>query len=469
MNTLPIEPVGRAPFRRSILPELLAVESLGATALAVAVVADTVWTMAAAIVWLFALFVGVLSAGGRSVSRGRSFVRSTGLLVLTCSLVFLASWFVQLKDEIYLSMMMIFVAVAASMAAVAWGVGLLPLALLRAVRRRTSPIPAPAKSWSLVTVAVAAGVSLLAFSVPPASALLVRQNLTGQIASCPDLASLASESPVAELHGFVDACRGRAAGDVLRSEAAGIALEVYEGPYSADTETVTEFAESALEHMVGLLGPPATDTITVTPTDGYGSYRGMAGPGFVFLDYPEARSPDDCQEFRASRGEDGTCGSWVIAHEVAHQWLPGLAEASNGRDRVAWEAAADYLAWDWWRATYGPAEAQGMVEDLIAARLELAGGYAASHLPAEPALSLDSSRERSLVYGRGSAGWVAADLQAGRAAVMKVIKRISQEASKGYLSVDSVLRAARSESPPVAKVLQQWWEDGAFEPVMPEV
>lgn len=115
---------------------------------------------------------------------------------------------------------------------------------------------------------------------------------------------------------------------------------------------VSKEAVSLLTHLSAVLGPPPFERITIHPVVISGSVWGMAGRGYLLIDSAELIAPGECGDFRSRAGTEGTCGLWVLAHELAHEWFPGRAAIETRSDQVSWEATADHLAWDWWRQRF---------------------------------------------------------------------------------------------------------------------
>ena len=210
----------------------------------------------------------------------------------------------------------------------------------------------------------------------------------------------------------------------------------------------------------GLLGESTWPVFAVAVVPIPGPVRGAAGHGVVIVDPQEVESLDDCDEFRQSAGVDGTCGRWVLAHEVAHQWFGPGPRARPG-DRLVWESIADYLALDWWRDTYGAADHARLVDELLVGRMDLDPAAVLTTTPSSFDRG-DDLAERAVLRGRGSMAWIAAERAAGRAQVGRVLREVL--AAGGPLTIDRVRGDRRRGRLDEALTLVRWWLDPTFDP-----
>lgn len=351
--------------------------------------------------------------------------------------------------------------------AVAWA------ALLTAGRlaARAGDIPATGrKAWRPARIVGAA--ALLA--VPPVAVplgidhLLVAR-LADRVRHCPALARFADgDAPRALRHELAGACDLQKGGDPQASQKAGdVDVAVYTGGPDPHPE-VMEVAISAVVFHRELLGRPAGTAVAVLPVGLSGNTRGMAGPGYVIIDRAELAAPGECGSFRRTAGVQGRCGAWVLAHELGHQWFRWTAyERATEALPAVIEGTADYLAFSWWRSTYGAADAERLAVDLFEGRLALARGFATTHVPARPPGGMTDAEGRALVYGRASAAWIAAERVAGEPAAVRALRAVHEAGRGADPSIPEILAAVAAVAPGVAPVLEQWWLDPGFEPRLP--
>ncbi|HET9442269.1 MAG TPA: hypothetical protein VFO65_03030, partial [Acidimicrobiales bacterium] len=201
--------------------------------------------------------------------------------------------------------------------------------------------------------------------------------------------------------------------------------------------------------------------------------RGMAGSGYVLIDEAELADPRRCGAFRRSAGVAGTCGRWVVAHEVAHQWFRWSAFARAGPAYGAlWEGTADYLAYSWWRAVAGDDDAADLAGQLFGGRLDLAPGFAATHAPVAVPSGMTDGEGRALVYGRSSVAWLAVERAAGRATTEEVLAAVFtaglRSTATGRALAAEALEAAAAVDAGAAEVLRRWWTATPLRPAAAE-
>jgi hypothetical protein len=436
-------------------------QAVGAACLIVVATTGSPWSVAAIGLW-FPVYLAVVYREGRQRMRaGRGAARSTAVPALALGLPLLSAFAALTFTQRILSSVHSAVALGATGVAVAGGWLGVVLTLRRRARNRGAASPSSAPRSRTV---VAAWLAAALFAIPFAAGAAVREVLENRIAPCEEMAPQVPGAPRHMLNILAEACSQRE-GDAEVFNAGGIRVETYAGRRDADVATVGEDAVSVLAYLSGVLGAPAFERITIHPVAIPGSVRGMAGPGYLLIDSAELIAPRECGEFRSSAGTRGTCGTWVLAHELAHEWFPGRAGLGARNEQVAWEGTADYLAWDWWRSRFGEADAGKLREDLFHGRMRRAPGFAESNAPGSPPRNLTDSQGRALIYGRGPLAWVAAEERAGREAVRTVLRR-SLPREDEVMSVEKILKAAESV-PEVWEVLNRWWLDPDFEPGVP--
>lgn len=362
---------------------------------------------------------------------------------------------------------------ATAVVAVIWGAEVVLVKTAHAIRARRRkpgdlrPVQPPADVHGPHRRRGTAIAALVLMAVPLATAALITRDRSMDVRACSDMAPRASQLDAPGLRAFATACRQRAGGSAVTSRRAGdVTVDVYAAE-GVDPGPVASEAAGIVAYYLALFGPPATTIAHVHPVRLLGPVRGVAGPGYVLLDAPELTGGlRDCGRFRSSAGVEGRCGSWVLAHELAHLWFPGRVD--TGRvDRVAMEGTADYLAFDWWRATFGDTDAERLADELFAGRIGLAPAFAAAHPPAFHFAAGDR-KVRAVVYGRGSAAWVAAEREAGRDRVVAVLRALYDRSTHtGQLKVETVLGTAGDVAPEVERTLRLWWRETGFAPVLP--
>lgn len=128
----------------------------------------------------------------------------------------------------------------------------------------------------------------------------------------------------------------------------------------ARLEQVAADVTASLEFFSDRFGPPALNTLTVSPVPGT---SGQGFPGLIYLSTlsylePEAR-PDRIQNDR----EEAFYSELMVAHEVAHQWWGNVVAGRGYRDEWIMEALAHYSALLWIEHTQGPEAMQARLEE----------------------------------------------------------------------------------------------------------
>ncbi|HEX2053175.1 MAG TPA: hypothetical protein VHJ78_05530 [Actinomycetota bacterium] len=436
--------------------EALGVQALGTVILSAVAATGTPWSLAAGVLWLPAAQWAAARAAARAVAAGRSARRAAAAVWLVLLVGFLPglAYFGAVAVDPW-------VAVRATVAVALVAVAGLAL-LLATSRRRSSEAPDEhVKRRRLL----AAGLGLALLGVPYLVDAGLRQSLRNRIEACPRMVPYAAAAPQSTTRPLAEACAQLAGKPAVLGTSGAVTIEVYAGARQVDVRVVYAEAVSIVRHLTAALGPPDDPRITVSAVRMPGPVRGSAGPGFVLLDAAEITEPRGCAEFRRSAGTKGTCGAWVLAHELAHQWFPGAAPLGPANEQIAWEATADYLAWDWWRSRYGRADADRLTGDLFAGRVRLAAEFASSHAPVNVPLLLTDRRARALVRGRASLGLVAAEGVAGRGALMDSLRYARDAAADSELTTSTIIDAVGRVSPRAEGVLKVWWT----RPAMPDL
>jgi hypothetical protein len=312
---------------------------------------------------------------------------------------------------------------------------------------------------SLLAVAVLA-CALPVLVVPVATDALLERGITRRIDRCPAMAAFAGRQASRwQRRELADGCdTSRTPADVR--QVGDLRLDVFKAG-----RAVADDAGAALAHHEALLGPPSILTTQVLPVALAGNVRGKAGPGYVLVDEDELADPRDCSAFRASAGVRGRCGSWVVAHELGHQWFKWTAFTDVGTGwPVVLEGTSDYLAFDWWRATFGAADAQRLATELFDARMALARSFAAEHPPGLPLPFLTDAQSRAVAYGRASAAWVALERAVGVDTTHTILRLVFDVGRQPHPTLEKVLAAVAVASLEGQELLRRWWLDPTFEP-----
>ncbi len=109
-------------------------------------------------------------------------------------------------------------------------------------------------------------------------------------------------------------------------------------------KAVAEDVSASLEFFTGLFGPPAMDTLTVSPIPGT---SGQGFPGLIYLStlsyLEEEERPEPLRNIR----QQVFYSDLMVAHEVAHQWWGNVVAPASYRDDWIVESLAEYSGLLW--------------------------------------------------------------------------------------------------------------------------
>ncbi len=178
------------------------------------------------------------------------------------------------------------------------------------------------------------------------------------------------------------------------------------GPRARLQELASEVA-SALEFMTGRFGPPALETLAVSPVPGT---FGQGFPGLIYLSTLAYLNPSDNVLTRLTPRNQTFFTDLLQAHETAHQWWGNIVTAAGYHDAWLMEALANYSALLYLERRKGRRAAQSILEEYRTALLEKleSGGFVDSAGPIVLGDRLESSlaphARRAIIYGKGS--WI---------------------------------------------------------------
>lgn len=236
--------------------------------------------------------------------------------------------------------------------------------------------------------------------------------------------------------------------DATSATAPGVAVHVpTTGPIQGDLGPVAEETAAMLAGLAGDLGPlPWHTTEVVAAPIGPGA-AGMEFPGVVWVDTDAWPAPGP--EF----------GSYVLAHELGHQWFHALVGNGSLSAPVVDESLAQYLAVVAFDEVFGDGSGRA-----LAAR-SLGGRHAAAvadgvpdEAPAQPLEAFATGRSYGAnVYGRGGQAWVDAEATAGRGAVLEALRVLVARYGLREVDARTVLDVVRELAPEAAPVLADGW------------
>lgn len=265
---------------------------------------------------------------------------------------------------------------------------------------------------------------------------------------------------------------------VEQRELDGVTLRSWFLPQDAAAgREALDTAQASLELYSGLLGPyPYTelDVVEATLVGGAGGveFSGMVLiAGFLYRDPSTSQSPmASLMQLWSSLGMGGMTPMmadmlagqrrFVVAHELAHQWVPGLVGTDSQADPIVDEALAQYLSGRVAEAQLGT-EAGREERDrnvlLNYALYRLLGGQDA--VAGRPTGAFASALEYgALVYGKAPYLYVALEERHGRAALDKALGHAVDELAWGIIDTDGWIAALeRGGLGQAGGAAQRWW------------
>lgn len=218
------------------------------------------------------------------------------------------------------------------------------------------------------------------------------------------------------------------------------------------TARVAEESARTLEAFTAALGTlpwPSLDVVAAPIGPGT---AGMEFPGMVWIDTGAWPQP----------GPD--FGSYVLVHEVAHQWFHALVGNGSLSAPVVDESLAQYLSVVAFDAVFGDGAGQALAGRSLGGRhaRALADGLP-DETPAQPLDAFSSARSYGAnVYGRGGQAWVDAEAVAGREAVLDALRVLVARFGLREVDEATVLEVVGEVAPEAAPVVAAGWGlDGA--------
>ncbi|MBW3662249.1 MAG: hypothetical protein KY469_04040 [Actinobacteria bacterium] len=212
-----------------------------------------------------------------------------------------------------------------------------------------------------------------------------------------------------------------------------------------------EEAVSAVESFTQRFGPLAWSEFDVAVAPMGTGAAGMEFPGLIVI---------DDSDFTQLGGE---FGSFVLGHEVAHQWFHALVGNGSLSSPVVDEAAAQYLTYLWYRDHFGPAAADQLVSTYLRGRYDryhVQGGTDAP--PAQPLDAFTSAASYgAMVYARAPLAWLRAEDRLGADRVETFLDEVIERWGLGFVSDDELIDAATVFDADLGAILTRYWLEAA--------
>ena len=234
--------------------------------------------------------------------------------------------------------------------------------------------------------------------------------------------------------------------DAARAAGDGVVVHAPAGAV-ARLDAVADEAATGLAALDDSLGPlpwPSVDVVAAPVSPGA---AGMEFPGMVWVDpgaWPQAGA-----EF----------GSYVLAHELGHQWFHALVGNGSLSAPVVDESLAQYLSVVLFDRWFGDGAGDALADRSLGGRHDRAIGQGViDEAPAQPLDAFASAESYGAnVYGRGGQAWVDAEDAAGRDEVLDALATLVARYGLRQVDPELVLDIVREVAPDAAPTLADGW------------
>jgi hypothetical protein len=218
-------------------------------------------------------------------------------------------------------------------------------------------------------------------------------------------------------------------------------------------QELAEEVASALEFMAARFGPPAMQTLAVSPVPGT---FGQGFPGLLYLSTLTYLQPLDKTVTALNARQQVFFTEILQAHETAHQWWGNVVTSAGYQDDWLMEALANYSALLYLEKRKGRRTVDLVMEEYRTSLLEKlpAGGTVDSAGPLVLGGRLESSQApyawRSIIYGKGS--WVVHMLRRrmGDARFLEMLAELRRRYEGKTVSTEQFQALAARYMPPKA-------------------
>ena len=210
---------------------------------------------------------------------------------------------------------------------------------------------------------------------------------------------------------------------------------------------VADEAARTLDLLEDDLGPLPWTTLDVVAAPLAPWALGMEFPGMIWVDpgaWPQA-GPDR--------------GSYVLVHEVGHQWFHAHVGNGSLSAPVVDESLAQYLSVLAFDGLFGDGQGAALAGRSLGGRHdEAVAAGVPDEAPAQPLAAFSTDHAYSAaVYGRGGQAWVDAEQVAGRAAVVGALQVLVERFGLREVDAAGVLAVVRETAPEAAPILAEGW------------
>ena len=201
-----------------------------------------------------------------------------------------------------------------------------------------------------------------------------------------------------------------------------------------------------------LFGPLPWGELDVVAVPLRPAAAGMEFPGMIWVD-------------PGVLGVDAGFGTYVLTHEVAHQWFHGLLGNGSLSDPVIDEPLAQYGAYLAVAAIHGQDAADRLDASYVTGRYQRGLQRGDDEAPAMPVAAFRSEASYgSAVYGRAGAAWIDADRELGRDRVTAAVRQVVDGFRLAPATTASFLDALTAADPELGARIARAWGVEVAEP-----
>lgn len=212
-----------------------------------------------------------------------------------------------------------------------------------------------------------------------------------------------------------------------------------------DRSAIVDETAAAWTLFHDLFGPLPWGELDVVAVPLRPAASGMEFPGMIWVD-------------PGVLAADGGFGSYVLTHEVAHQWFHGLLGNGSLSDPVIDESLAQYGSYLAVRDQYGQAAADRLDAEHVTGRYERGLARGDDEAPAMPVAAFRSEPSYgSAVYGRAGAAWIDADRDLGTDRVAGAVAEVVSFFRLAPVATDQFLAALREADPELGDRIAVAW------------
>ncbi|MCC6945313.1 MAG: M1 family metallopeptidase [Thermomicrobiales bacterium] len=246
--------------------------------------------------------------------------------------------------------------------------------------------------------------------------------------------------------------------EVIEANGVEVALSL-DASATGDMSAFLAYSAEAVEEIGALLGPYPYDELDIVQTELAGAL-GVSWSGVLFIDAAAV------EQQLATAGQPGSQMTFILTHEIGHQWWGGMIGVNSNDHAFMNESLANYTSVLVYERLFGEDAGASLLQSTMAAPY-LAFLAEQPDMPVDrPVGEIESATAFGrLVYGKGSLGLHAIRLEIGDAAFLEALRTYGAEYAFSIGSPDALLAAFESASGEELDALWAlWFQSGDVTP-----